>query len=197
MRKQSSRLPSWTGNDAALKVWTIAELDKRDADFDRQMTEEAKNLAHVLAMRTPGPEAANYLRTVGLPTAPRSKAESRKRALTIGKRAAAKHYELVERRAIEDGDIEALRALHTKRPKPDPNGDPPLFPFTPEDRLDEALHDLRPHRIPALWKEKFGRKNRPRGTLTAEEIAAERWGLHRDDVRKRRVHAATRKRLAR
>jgi len=48
-----------------------------------------------------------------------------------------------------------------------------------------------------LWKETFDRENRPSGTLTAEQVAAEHWGLDEKDVRKGRVHATTRKRLAR
>jgi hypothetical protein len=202
MRERPSRLPPWIGGDAALKAWTIAELDKRDDAFDRQMAENTANFLRVLAMRTP--EAANYLRTVGLPTTPRSKAESRKRALTIGRWAAAKWRKMREQRAAEEGDIETLRALHPKhaafinpiKPKrKQPFDDHDWQGLSPEDRLTEALHDLK-RRIPALWKEAFGYRNRPNGSLTAEEIAAARWGLDEKDVRKRRVHATTRDRLA-
>jgi hypothetical protein len=205
-KRLSRKLPPWTGDDAALKAWTIAKLEENEASRFQEFVEGTKALAANMkrkpAMRTP--EAEKYLRTVGLPTTPRSKAESRKRALTIRRRAAAKHREQREQRAAEEGDIEALRALHPKhaafinpikpkrkRPLHDHDGQG----LSPEDRLTEAREELT--LIHALWKEAFGRTNRPSGTLTAEQVAAEHWGLDEKDVRKDRVHKATRQRLAR
>jgi hypothetical protein len=207
-------LPPWIGDDQALQAFTIAELDKADAAFDRQMAEDAANFVHMMAMRTP--EAEDFLvNKVGLSRFPRSKTESLKRHLTIGKRAAAEHNELLEQRAIEEGNIEALRRLHPKlaqyinSPK-GKRGRPRRIShdlLSPEDRLREAVHDLR--RIRDLWKEKLGHSNRPTGhrgdrdysagrtSLTAAKIAAERWGLDESDVLKRRVSRKTRERLAR
>jgi hypothetical protein len=67
-------------------------------------------------------------------------------------------------------------------------------PLSPECRLEEALADVA--QIRAIWKRHYDHTNRPSGTLTAEEVAAERWGLDEDDVRKRRVSPRTRERLA-
>jgi hypothetical protein len=187
-RKARAALPPWTGDDAALKAWTIAELNRADDNAHRAFVEGAVNW-----LRHYGPR--------------RTETESRKRALTIDRRAAAKHREQREQRAVADGDIEALRALHPRlaafinpinpiKPKRKrPFDDHDWQVLSPEDCLDEARNDVP--RIRGLWKEKFGRQNRPRGSLTAEQIAAERWGLEERDVRKQRVHAATRERLAR
>jgi len=186
--KADHALPPWTGDDAALKAWTIAKLDEdEDARF-REFVKGAAALAGKLK-REP---------------AVRSKTESRKRGLTIDRRVAAKHRERLEQRAVETGDIEALRKLHPKlaafinpiKPKRKrPLDDHDWQGLSPEDRLTEAQHELR--LIHALWKETFDRENRPSGTLTAEQVAAEHWGLDEKDVRKGRVHATTRKRLAR
>jgi hypothetical protein len=195
-------LPPWTGNDAALKAWTIAALDK---DF-REFVEEAAALSAILkrepAVRIP-PETEKYLRRVGLPTTPRSKAESRKRGLTIGKRDATKYREWLEQRAAEEGDIKTLRALHPnhaafinpiKPKRKRPFGDHDWQGLSPEDCLTEALHEKT--LIHDIWKTTFRKTNRPSGTLTAEEIVAERWRLTVEDVRKRRISLATRERLA-
>jgi|SRR6516165_3909947 hypothetical protein len=194
-------LPPWTGNDAALKTWTIAELDK---DF-REFVEGAKVLGAILkrepTVRIPA-ETEKYLRRVGLPTTPRSKAEKaegRKRWLTIGKR---ELREWLEQRAIAESDIKALRKLHPKlepfmpiKPKRKrPFGDHDWQGLSPEDCLTEALREKK--EIRKIWKKKFRKTNRPRGTLTADEIVAKRWGLTKEDVRKRRISLATRKRLA-
>jgi hypothetical protein len=205
-------LPPWIGDDQALQGFTIAELDKADAAFDGQVAEGMANLVHMLAMRTP--EAADLLRKLGLSPFPRSKAESRKRRMTIGRRADAKDRELREQRAAEEGDVETLRQLFPNHAQfinlPRKPGRPRRIShdlLSPEDRLREAVHDLG--RIRKLWKEKFGYSNRPTGhhrdrdysagrtSLTAAKIAAERWGLEESDVLKRYVSLKTRKRLAR
>jgi hypothetical protein len=159
--------------DADVQAWTNAELDKADHAFHRDLAKAAND----------------WLRS--LP--PRSKTESRKRWLTIGKRAAAKHHELLEQRAIAESDIETLRRLHPKHagylnpPKSNKRGRRKKIGHDPESRqsrLANALIELR--RIRTLWK-KSGLGKRTRGAITAEQIAAERWGLTEDDVRKRRV----------
>lgn len=186
--RADAALPPWTGDDDALTRWTIAERDKDDDAAFREFTEGA----------------ALYSRAVLAPIlAQRSKAESRKRHLTIGRRADTKHRQLLEARAIEEGDVEALRRLHPQLAqyinRPREPGRPrnkidQYDPLSPEARLAEALHDQR--RILELWKEKFGLRNRPTGAVSAAKIAAERAGLDEDDVLKRRVSAATRERLA-
>jgi hypothetical protein len=183
-----SDIPPWTGNDERMQAFVNAELDKRDADFDRKMAEDAANLVHMLAMRTP--EAADFLRKVGLSPFPRSKAERRKRRLTIGKRADADWRKMRDRRAVEEGDIEALRQLHPGLARflnlPPRRGRPKKIgrdPWSRQNRLADAILELP--RIRALWKAHYGRSNRPKGAITAEKIAAERWGLTEDDVKKR------------
>jgi hypothetical protein len=184
--KGDGNLPPWTGDDAALQAWINVELDRWDYEFHRDLIEAANH----------------WLRS--LP--PRSEAESRKRHLILGKRESAAHRELMKQRAIEEGDVETLRRLDPElaqfihapknskpgRRKNTVNHDPD----SAERRLKDALEEAR--RIRIILKKYFdGRSNRPTGALTVERMAAERWGLTEADVRKRHVHVATRKRLAR
>jgi hypothetical protein len=60
----------------------------------------------------------------------------------------------------------------------------------PHCRLEEALFELP--RVRAFWKKHYGKTNRPKGQLTAEEIVAERWGLAEKEIYKQRI---SRKRL--
>jgi hypothetical protein len=62
---------------------------------------------------------------------------------------------------------------------------PPTGHLTPHCRLEEALFELP--RVRAFWKEHYGKTNRPKGQLTAEEIVAERWGLDEEEVYRRRI----------
>jgi hypothetical protein len=55
----------------------------------------------------------------------------------------------------------------------------------PHCRLEEALFELP--RVRAFWKEHYGKTNRPKGQLTAEEIVAERWDLDAEEVYRRRI----------
>jgi hypothetical protein len=183
-RLKDSRRPKdwWTGDEATLEALTNAALDKRENQSHRRVIEGT----------------TNWLRS--LP--PRSKAETRKRHLILGKRAEAKHYALLEQRAIKEKDIETLRRLHPEkaeflnllrkrgRPKRTITHDPD----SPECRLEDAREDAR--RIRAFWRETFGHSGRPTGSLmTAAKIAARRHGLTEDDVRKGRVSRTTRARL--
>jgi hypothetical protein len=121
--------------------------------------------------------------------------------------------ETLEEMAVERGDIETLRALNPNHasfigpPKRGPGQpkkvlgskkwpDPWTDALSPENRLKEALRDV--DRIYALWKQEqhYGLRNRPTGTLTAQKIAADRWGLSENDVKKKRISEATRRRLA-
>ena len=52
-------------------------------------------------------------------------------------------------------------------------------------RLEEARSELP--RIRAFWKKHYGKTNRPKGQLTAEEIVAERWDLDEEEVYRRRI----------
>jgi hypothetical protein len=167
-----SDIPPWTGDDEWMQAFVNAELDKADYEFHRDLAAATNS----------------WLRS--LP--PRSKAESLKRHLTIGKRAAAKYRELLEQRAIEEGDIEALRQLHPKLVRflnlPPQRGRPKKIghdPWSKQNRLADAIAELP--RIRAIWKKNYDRSNRPSGAITAEKITAERWGLTEDDVKKRRV----------
>jgi hypothetical protein len=78
----------------------------------------------------------------------------------------------------EQGDIEPLRELnpHLARflhlPKLK-RGEHFIDPA--RIRLKRARDDVR--RIRAIWREHYGKTNRPIGELTAEEIAADRWSL--------------------
>jgi hypothetical protein len=55
--------------------------------------------------------------------------------------------------------------------------------LTPHDRLKEAVFELP--RVRAFWKKHYGKTNRPKGQLTAEEIVAERWDLDAEEVYRR------------
>jgi hypothetical protein len=172
--KRRDALPPWTGDDSGMRAWVFAELDKLDAAADREMANTAAAIVRAYAHEA------------------RDDSERRKRKLIIGKRDRAKIRAAEEQAAIEHGDVEALRTLHPKhahfinppardpgRPKkvPDPNDY-----LSPKHRLEEALFDRK--RISALWKKYYGRRNRPQGTVTAAEIAAERWGLSVYEVEK-------------
>jgi hypothetical protein len=186
-KRPDDALPPWLGNNDAFKAWTIAELDKADAAFDQQMAKGMADLVRMLAMRTP--EAADFRRKLGLSPFPRSKAESLKRHLTIGKRAAAEHNELLEQRAIEEGDIEALRRLHPRLARflnlPPQRGRPKKIdrdPWSRQKRLADAIAELP--RIRAIWEKNYGRSRRPPNAITAAQIAAERWGVSEDDLKR-------------
>jgi hypothetical protein len=174
MGKRAKGLPPWTGDDDAMRAWINVELDKWTYDFHRDLIDAANH----------------WLRS--LP--PRSKAESRKRHLILGKRAAAAHRALMKQRAIDDGDIEALRGLHPelaqfihapKNSKPGPKKTVNHDPDSPEERLADAREEVRRTRI--ILKKHFGRSNRPAGALSVEQMAAERWGLTEADVRKQQA----------
>jgi len=101
--------------------------------------------------------------------------------------------EKAERRAIEEaehGNIEPLRNAHPhlasflhlpqrKRGQ--------RFPKV-NDKLMRAVADVS--RIRGLWKRHFGRVKRQRGELSAEEIAAERYKLDVEKVRRAVTHRA-------
>jgi hypothetical protein len=69
--------------------------------------------------------------------------------------------------------------------KPGPKKTVDHDPDSPEERLADALEEVK--RIRKILKKHFGRANRPAGALSVEKMAAERWGLTEDDVRKQRV----------
>jgi hypothetical protein len=177
-------LPPWT-DDAAVRAWVHAELDKANDASWRDIVEGAKHYVRSLPQR--------------------SSTESRKRALTIGKHAGARHRKLLEQRAIEAGDIDALRRLNlthaqfinlpngkSGRPRSQISNDP----LSPEARLEEATYDIS--RIRDLLKRYYrGKVRRPRGATSVTQMAAERWGLDKDDIARRRVSPKTRERLAR
>jgi hypothetical protein len=93
--------------------------------------------------------------------------------------------------AAEECDLEPLRRQFPKHAR---FINPPKlkrgehFKDATEVWLQRALEDVP--RIRAIWKKHYGKTNRPRGELTAEEIAAERWNLLPDEVRKRRISRA-------
>ena len=87
--------------------------------------------------------------------------------------------------AEQDGDIDQLRRAlphlakflqlpkqpdGVRRPKVDEHSEVVLM----------AANDVP--RIRALWQEHYNKKNRKAGDVTAEEIAAERWGVDVEDV---------------
>jgi hypothetical protein len=185
MSRRRTALPPWD-DDAAVQAWVIAELDKADDAFQRKFAEDV----------------VNWLRYVA-PRQRRSEAESRKRTLTIGRRAEAKHRETLEQRAVEEGDTETLRRLNPRlaqfinparksgRPRKTVDHDP----LSPEARLKEASDDIE--RIRKLLKQHFGHVRRPPGAASVTQIAAERWGLDEVDVAKGRISSKMRERLAR
>jgi hypothetical protein len=87
--------------------------------------------------------------------------------------------------SAEDGDIEPLRRAlpHLARflhlPK-QPNGVRRPMDDEYGDRVRVAVNDVT--RIRALWQRRHHKKNRPKGQVTAEEIAAERWRVNVEDV---------------
>lgn len=99
-----------------------------------------------------------------------------------------KNPEDVALQFAEGGDVEPLRKMFPKHarfinlPKLK-RGE--HFKDATEVWLQRALEDVP--RIRDIWREYFGKTNRPRGELTAEEIAARRWHLSSDEVRKRRI----------
>jgi hypothetical protein len=170
--------PSRTSSDATLCAWTLAELDKADRIFEQEMVEGAKLVSRSLPSRSP--------------------TESRKRHLTIGKRAEAKHRERLEQRAVEEANIEALRRLHPRLAdfinSPAGKRGRPRRPIdhdqlSAEARLAEARYDR--DRILVMWKRELGFNRQGLAT----KIAAERWGLADDDVTRDRVSSKTRERL--
>jgi hypothetical protein len=93
-------------------------------------------------------------------------------------------------RAAEHGNIGPLRkkyprlAPYLHLPKRSGKGD--RFPRARSDyqhRTLLAASDVG--RIRAIWKKEYGKKNRPRGQISAEEIAAKRWEVSSDDVIRR------------
>jgi hypothetical protein len=96
----------------------------------------------------------------------------------------------------EQGNIEPLQKQYPRLarfinlPKLNKPGEhfkkkPPTAPLAPHCRLEEALFELP--LVRAFWKKHYGKTNRPKGQLTAEEIVAERWGLDEEEVYKRRI----------
>jgi hypothetical protein len=190
--KPDDKLPPWTGDPERMQAWVNAKLDEIDAVFDREMAVAASLVVKAYAHPH------------------RSTEETRKRKLTIGKRVLAKDREAHEAWALQEAErknLEPLRKLDPKRarfinlPKLGKPGD--HFkkainhdPLAPHRRLEEAVAELP--RIRAILKKYYqGHSNRPSGELTAEKIAAERWGLAEADVLKRRVSRETLRRLAR
>jgi hypothetical protein len=95
----------------------------------------------------------------------------------------------------EQGNIEPLRKLNPrltrfinlprlKKPGEHFKKKPPDH-LAPHCRLEEALFELP--RVRAFWKKHYGKTNRPKGQLTAEEIVAERWGLDVEEVHSRHI----------
>jgi hypothetical protein len=99
-----------------------------------------------------------------------------------------KNLDALALQAAEQGDIRPLRKKY-----------PHLAPFLHLPKLKRGEHFKEPakiwlrharedvQRIRAIWRKHFGKVNRPRGELTAEEIAAERWNLTPDEVRRGRL----------
>jgi hypothetical protein len=105
----------------------------------------------------------------------------------------------------EQGNLEPLRKQHSglarfiNRPRLEKPGKhfkkkPPTDPLTPHCRLKEALFELP--RVRAFWKKHYGKTNRPKGQLTAEEIVAERWDLDEEEVYRRRISRERLKRVS-
>jgi hypothetical protein len=172
--KRDGKLPPWIGDDDAMRAWINVELDRWDYEFHRGLIEAA----------------TRWLRS----QPPRSKAESRKRHLILGKRAAAEHRALMKQRAIDERDIATLRRLNPElaplihAPKNNKRGPKKTVnhdPDSPERRLKDAREEVKRGRI--LLKKHFGRSNRPAGALSVEAMVAERWGLSEVDVRKQHV----------
>ena len=100
--------------------------------------------------------------------------------------------------AAQRGNVEPLRNLYPqiarfinppklrrgehfkKNNQPGSTDDPRLW-------LACAIEDAA--QIRAISQSHYGRKNRPRGEATAEKIAADRWDLTEDEVRKKRPAA--------
>jgi hypothetical protein len=102
-----------------------------------------------------------------------------------------KNLEELAVQAAEERDLEPLRrqfpkhARYINLPKLKRGNH---FKDPTEVWLQRALEDVP--RIRSIWKEHYGKTNRPQGELTAEEIAARRWNLTQDEIRKRRISRA-------
>jgi hypothetical protein len=173
--------PPWTGDDEGMHAFVNAELDELDA----------ADLHNAIPSK-PAPwvrRFARWRRERGSAGALRTEPE------ILGGRG------WVESLAMDWNDVATLRRLNPQlaqfinlpRPGRGPRKKFIRDPLSAECRLEEATADVRS--IRTIWKKYYSRSNRPRGELTAEKIAAARWGLTEDDVNKRRVSRATRQAL--
>lgn len=164
-------LPPWhptcaADKDSMMRAWVNEHLDDQDAAFDiEQMEIEATQDWG----RGTSQEDARYLWLL----------------------ASAKA------KAWRDDDVSLLRELHPDHaefihPRKRKRGQRrrPRGNWIKRWRLREAIEDVR--RIRDIWAQHYGRRNRPKGAVTAEEIAAERHGLTEDEVRSAMNHSARR-----
>ena len=83
-----------------------------------------------------------------------------------------------------------MKEFHELRQQKPGRGRPRMSPYDRLDSVGMASQDI--DRIRALWKEHYGRRNRAHSP-TAEEIAAERWGVKLEALLSLRRRSARRR----
>jgi hypothetical protein len=172
---RSDGRPAWIAQGQA---WVNAKLDKQEDAFHRKMANDAKSLLRLLDERSC-----------------RLDDHERERRKAAGLVKTQEWKLELARQQAEQGNLEPLRKLYPrdarfinlprlKKPGEHFKKKPPDH-LAPHCRLEEALFELP--RVRAFWKKHYGKTNRPKGQLTAEEIVAERWDLDVEEVRRRHI----------
>lgn len=172
--------PPWLAHDERqrkwMKDWSNVKLDEALDSFDKENATLAKLLTEI------GPKALRDLAQKQLA------------------RLRTKDFAIEQARL---GNIEPLKKLHPeyapffappKRKRGGERRKKTASLFMAQSRLEEAVAEKK--RLHAIWMKNYGKKNRPVGQLTAEEIVAERWGLTESEVCKQRLSHKRLSRLA-
>jgi hypothetical protein len=154
-----------------MRQWVNERLDEENAAFDIQQMK-------IEATQDWGPD----------PTPEEMRQHRRRFVFDMAKSAAQDH-----------DDVRLLRKLYTEiadfiHPRKRKRGQRrrPRGNWIKRWHLRVAIDDV--HRIRGIWVQHYGKRNRPRGTVTAEAIAAERHDLTEDEVRSAKNHGARRAR---
>jgi hypothetical protein len=190
MMAGSNNLPPWIAHNPRdrerMRTLVNAKLDEAIAIEDRKFAADIAKASHLLSERLGRLDDDE-------------KARRKDRGL-------AKERKWQEEWALQQAEQRNLEPLRKQYPrlarfinlprlKPGEHfkKKPPTDHLTPHCRLKEALFELP--RVRALWKKHYGKTNRPKGQLTAEEIVAERWDLDEEEVYRRRISRERLKRV--
>lgn len=170
MNRDDEGLPPWTGDPERMQRWINARLDEQDAAFEQQM---AAYVNAWLEARMP----------------PGSEEDRRSSRYALLNKPALREAAALEE--AENRNLEPLRKLHPRiarfinLPTLGRGEHFKKTNLTRRERLQAAVEEVK--RVRAIWEEYYDRSNSPEGGPTAEQIAAERWGLTEDNIRKRRI----------